>query len=87
MNIKSDIYTWQYAYEKEVGEGIKESGIDRKEIFLTTKIWVTNFGDNKTIESFDKSLEKLGVEYVDLLLLHQPFGDYYGAWRDLEKKL
>ena len=74
-----------YYNEKEVGEAIKESGIDRKEIFLTTKIWVTNFGDNKTIESFDKSLEKLGVEYVDLLLLHQPFGDYYGAWRDLEK--
>ena len=74
-----------YFNEKEVGEAIKESGIDRKEIFLTTKIWITNFGDNKTYESFMKSLNKLGTEYVDLLLLHQPFGDYYGAWRDLER--
>lgn len=74
-----------YLNEKEVGEAIKESGIDRKEIFLTTKIWVSNFGDNKTYDSFIKSLNKLGTDYVDLLLLHQPFGDYYGAWRDLER--
>ena len=74
-----------YLNEKEVGEAIKESGIDRKEIFLTTKIWINNFGDNKTYDSFIKSLNKLGTDYVDLLLLHQPFGDYYGAWRDLER--
>lgn len=74
-----------YLNEKEVGEAIKESGIDRKEIFLTTKIWISNFGDNKTYDSFIKSLNKLGTDYVDLLLLHQPFGDYYGAWRDLER--
>ena len=74
-----------YLNEKEVGDAIKESGIDRKEIFLTTKIWINNFGDNKTYDSFIKSLNKLGTDYVDLLLLHQPFGDYYGAWRDLEK--
>lgn len=74
-----------YLNEKEVGEAIKESCIDRKEIFLTTKIWITNFGDNKTYDSFIKSLNKLGTDYVDLLLLHQPFGDYYGAWRDLER--
>ena len=74
-----------YFNEKEVGEAIKESGIDRKEIFLTTKIWISNFGDNKTYDSFIKSLNKLGTDYVDLLLLHQPFGDYYGAWRDLER--
>ena len=74
-----------YYNEKEVGEAIKESKIPRNEIFLTTKIWVSNFGDNKTYESFIKSLEKLGTDYVDLLLLHQPFNDYYGAWRDLEK--
>lgn len=74
-----------YLNEKEVGEAIKESGIDRKEIFLTTKIWISNFGNNKTYDSFIKSLNKLGTDYVDLLLLHQPFGDYYGAWRDLER--
>lgn len=74
-----------YLNEKEVGDAIKESGIDRKEIFLTTKIWISNFGDNKTYDSFIKSLNKLGTDYVDLLLLHQPFGDYYGAWRDLER--
>ena len=74
-----------YLNEKEVGEAFKESGIDRKEIFLTTKIWINNFGDNKTYDSFIKSLNKLGTDYVDLLLLHQPFGDYYGAWRDLER--
>ena len=74
-----------YLNEKEVGEAIKESGIDRKEILLTTKIWISNFGDNKTYDSFIKSLNKLGTDYVDLLLLHQPFGDYYGAWRDLER--
>ena len=74
-----------YLNEKEVGDAIKESGIDRKEIFLTTKIWINNFGDNKTYDSFIKSLNKLGTDYVDLLLLHQPFGDYYGAWRDLER--
>lgn len=74
-----------YLNEKEVGEAIKESCIDRKEIFLTTKIWISNFGDNKTYDSFIKSLNKLGTDYVDLLLLHQPFGDYYGAWRDLER--
>lgn len=74
-----------YLNEKEVGEAIKESGIDRKEIFLTTKIWISNFGDNKTYDSFIKSLNKLDTDYVDLLLLHQPFGDYYGAWRDLER--
>lgn len=74
-----------YQNEEEVGEAIKESGLSRKEVFLTTKIWISNYGDGKTYDSFMKSLEKLGTSYVDLLLLHQPFGDYYGAWRDLEK--
>lgn len=74
-----------YFNEQEVGEAIKESGVPREEIFLTTKIWISNFGDGKTYDSFMKSLKKLQTPYVDLLLLHQPFGDYYGAWRDLEK--
>ena len=74
-----------YRNEKEVGEAIKESGIPRKEIFLTTKIWISNFPEDKCYDSFLVSLEKLGVDYVDLLLLHQPFGDYYAAWRCLER--
>lgn len=74
-----------YFNEEEVGEAILESGIDRKEIFLTTKVWIDNYGDNKTYDSVIKSLRKLKTDYVDLLLLHQPIGDYYGAYRDLER--
>lgn len=74
-----------YFNEEEVGDAILESKIDRKDIFLTTKIWVSNYGDKTTYDSFIDSLKKLKTDYVDLLLLHQPFADYYGAWRDLEK--
>lgn len=74
-----------YFNEEEVGEAILESGIDRKEIFLTTKVWIDNYGDNKTYDSVIESLRKLKTNYVDLLLLHQPIGDYYGAYRDLER--
>ena len=74
-----------YFNEEEVGEAILESGIDRKEIFLTTKVWIDNYGDNKTYDSVIESLRKLKTDYVDLLLLHQPIGDYYGAYRDLER--
>ncbi len=74
-----------YFNEEEVGEAIIESKIDRKDIFLTTKVWIDNYGDNKTYDSVIESLKKLKTEYVDLLLLHQPIGDYYGAYRDLER--
>lgn len=74
-----------YFNEREVGEAIKESGVKREDIFLTTKIWISNYGEGKTYDSFIKSLKKLQTSYVDLLLLHQPFNDYYGAWRDLIK--
>ena len=74
-----------YFNEEEVGKAILESGIDRKDIFLTTKIWIDNYGDGKTYDSAIESLRKLKTDYVDLLLLHQPIGDYYGAYRDLEK--
>ena len=74
-----------YFNEEEVGEAILESGIDRKEIFLTTKVWIDNYGDNKTYDSVIESLRKLKTNYVDLLLLHQPIGDYYGAYRDFER--
>jgi 2,5-diketo-D-gluconate reductase A len=74
-----------YNNEEGVGNAIKKSGIDRKEFFITTKVWVTNYGEGKTALSIDESLRKLGTDYIDLLLMHQPFGDYYGAWRDMEK--
>jgi 2,5-diketo-D-gluconate reductase A len=73
-----------YYNEEEVGNAIKKSGIPRKEIFLTTKVWVTNYGYEQTIKCVEDSLKKLQTDYIDLMLLHQPFGDYYGAWRALE---
>lgn len=74
-----------YFNEEQVGEAIKESGVARKEIFLTTKVWIDNYGEGKTYASVIESLKKLKTDYVDLILLHQPFNDYYGAYRDLEK--
>lgn len=76
-----------HAYNDEigVGQGIKESGISREEIFLTSKIWSSEYGEGKTLEAIDKMLKRLDTPYIDLLLLHQPFGDVIGAWKDLEK--
>lgn len=74
-----------YFNEEEVGQAIKESGIKREEIFLTTKVWLEHYGEEKAYESILESLRKLQTDYVDLLLLHQPFGDAYGAWRALER--
>lgn len=73
-----------YYNEAEVGEAISESGIPREEIFLTTKIWIDNYGYEKAKASIDESLRKLKTDYVDLFLLHQPISDYYGAYRALE---
>lgn len=73
-----------YFNEAQVGEAIAESGIPREEIFLTTKIWIDNYGYEKAKASIDESLRKLKTDYVDLFLLHQPFSDYYGAYRALE---
>lgn len=74
-----------YFNESEVGEALKESDVPRKEIFLTTKVWIDNYGEGKTYDSVVESLKKLQTDYVDLILLHQPVGDYYAAYRDLEK--
>ncbi|RYQ64019.1 aldo/keto reductase [Bifidobacterium pseudolongum] len=74
-----------YFNERQVGEGIRESSIDRKDLFVTTKVWISHYGDGKTRESVEDSLRKLGTDYLDLVLLHQPFNDRYGAWRDLER--
>lgn len=74
-----------YGNEEAVGAAIKESGIDRHDIFITTKVWLNAFGDGKAKASLQESMKKLGTDYIDLVLLHQSFGDYYGAYRDLEK--
>ena len=73
-----------YYNEKEVGEAIKESDVSREEIFLTSKNWVSNAGYDKTINAFNKSLENLQTDYLDLFLIHEPFGDYYGSYRALQ---
>lgn len=73
-----------YFNEAEVGEAIAESGVDRKEIFLTTKVWIEHYGYEQAKESVLQSMEKLKTDYIDLVLLHQPFADYYGAYRALE---
>lgn len=74
-----------YFNESEVGDALKESDVPRKEIFLTTKVWIDNYGEGKTYDSVVESLKKLQTDYLDLILLHQPVGDYYAAYRDLEK--
>lgn len=76
-----------YMNEEAVGRGIKNSGVSRKDIFLTTKIWVENTTYNGVLTSFEESLERLDMDYVDLLLLHQPYNDTFGAWRAMEELL
>ncbi len=74
-----------YFNEEEVGSAVKKSGIPREEIFLTTKVWIEHYGYEECKASIEESMRKLQVDYLDLLLLHQPFADYYGAWRALEE--
>ncbi len=74
-----------YFNEEEVGNAIAKSGIPREEIFLTSKVWIEHYGYGETKKSVYESLRKLKTDYIDLMLLHQPFADYYGAWRALEE--
>ena len=74
-----------YFNEEAVGNAIKNSGIDRKDIFLVTKVWVSNGGYEKAKASIDESLKKLQTDYLDLILIHQPFNDYYGTYRAMEE--
>ena len=74
-----------YANEEGVGRAVQKSGVKREELFLTTKIWISNAGEEKAARSIDESLKKLGTDYIDLMLIHQPFGDYYGTYRAMEK--
>lgn len=73
-----------YMNEEAVGRAIKRSGIPREELFITTKLWVQDANYERAKLSFSKSLKKLQLDYLDLYLIHQPFGDYYGAWRAME---
>ena len=74
-----------YMNEEAVGRAIAASGIPRDQIFVTTKLWIGGAGEGKTRAAFERSLTRLGLDHVDLYLIHQPFGDVYGAWRDMEK--
>jgi len=74
-----------YENEAAVGRAWRKSGINRDELFITTKVWLSSYGDGKTMNTIDGMLKKLQTDYIDLLLLHEPYCDYYGAWRDMEK--
>ena len=74
-----------YRNEDAVGRAIKASGIPRNELFVTTKLWIHDQGEEKATRAFETSLGRLGLDYVDLYLIHQPFGDYYGSWRAMEE--
>ena len=74
-----------YCNEEAVGSGIKKSGIDRKELFITTKLWIKDAGYESARAAVEKSLRKLQTDYLDLYLIHQPYGDVFGAWRAMEE--
>ena len=74
-----------YMNEEAVGNAIKKSGIAREELFITTKLWVSDAGYENTIKAFEKSLNKLQLEYLDLYLIHQPYGDIFGSWRAMQE--
>lgn len=74
-----------YGNEKAVGKAVRKSGIPREQLFITTKAWVSEMGYKSVMEAFEDSLGRLGLEYIDLYLVHMPFGDYYGAWRAVEE--
>lgn len=76
-----------HAYQDEAGVGraVKESGIPREEIWITSKLWPTEYGEGKTLKAIDEMLERMQLDYIDLLYVHQPIGDFVGAWKDMEK--
>src|SRR4051812_33038976 len=74
-----------YENEESVGNAIKKSGVAREELFVTTKLWIADTGYENTKRAFGRSLARLGLDYLDLYLIHQPYGDVYGAWRAMEE--
>ena len=76
-----------YGNERAVGDAIKEAGIKREELFLVSKVWIQDAGYERTMASFEKTLENLDSDYLDLYLIHMPYGDYHGSWRAMEELL
>ncbi|OUP11159.1 aldo/keto reductase [Collinsella sp. An2] len=76
-----------YGNERAVGRALKASGLPREEVFLTSKVWIQDAGYERTMASFDRTLENLGTDYLDLYLIHMPYGDYHGSWRAMEELL
>lgn len=76
-----------YGNEEGVGEAVAACGVPREELFITSKIWISRAGDEKAAASIDESLRRLKTDYIDLMLIHQPFGDYYGSYRAMEDAL
>lgn len=74
-----------YQNERGVGRAVAKSAVDRDQIWITSKLWPSDYGEGTTSKAIDKMLERLGTDHIDLLLLHQQFGDYLGAWRDMER--
>ena len=74
-----------YGNEQNVGNAIRNCGVPREELFIVTKVWISNAGYERAKASIDESLRKLQTDYIDLLLIHQPFSDYYGTWRAMEE--
>ncbi len=74
-----------YYNEKAVGAAVRESGVRREDLFITTKVWISNYGYENAKRSIEESLDNLQTDYIDLMLMHQPFNDYYGTWRALEE--
>lgn len=74
-----------YGNEEAVGAAVRNCGVPREELFITTKIWISDAGYENARKAFDRSMKKLGLDYLDMYLIHRPFGDYYGTWRALEE--
>lgn len=74
-----------YGNEEAVGRAIKRSGVPREDLFITTKLWISDAGYDKAKKAFEASMKRLQLDYLDLYLIHQPFNDYYGAWRAMEE--
>lgn len=74
-----------YGNERAVGAALSKSGLKREDVFLVSKVWIQDAGYEKTIKSFEKTMKNLGTDYLDLYLIHMPYGDYYGSWRAMEE--
>ncbi|MBO8415667.1 MAG: aldo/keto reductase [Proteobacteria bacterium] len=74
-----------YLNEEAVGSAVKKSGLPRSEVFITTKLWIDHYGEQKSVDAVHRALERMGTDYIDLILLHQSLGDYYSAWRGLTR--